>query len=116
MTRMRVHKDLLIAVLRAHPEEVRDHIPSWNGSAEQAIAALEADPREFLDEFAAEGEQSAARRCEACGDLFGERVAATASDPDPVRRTPESDRHPGYCVGCAADVDDPCTQPGGFSS
>lgn len=41
--------------------------------------------------------------CQSCGDFF-------------TPAHPSSPRHPGYCIGCALDIDDPNTRPGGYSS
>ncbi len=46
-----VHKSLLIARLLEHPEELGDYLPDWPGTVAEAIAALESDRREYLDEF-----------------------------------------------------------------
>lgn len=56
--KMRVHKDLLIGILREHPEDLQKHLPGWEGTAEEAIAALQEDPRQYMDEFESkEGER-----------------------------------------------------------
>lgn len=51
MTKMRVHKRVLVGLLQRYPEELQDYLPDYEGSAEDAIRELESDPREWLDEF-----------------------------------------------------------------
>ena len=52
-TPMQLHKGLVVQVLRSLKagESVTDYLPTWEGTAEEAIAALEADPREWMHEF-----------------------------------------------------------------
>lgn len=45
---MRVHKRLVINVLRAHPEDMNLVMPEWPGTAEEFIAELEARPGEWF--------------------------------------------------------------------
>ena len=49
-------------------------------------------------------------RCDYCGDVLHK--------PDPARpyAVTASTKYPTVCVGCACDIEDPNTTPGGYSS
>ncbi len=45
---MKMHKNILIAFLREHPEELKQVAPEWTGTAEEMISAMEAHPAEWI--------------------------------------------------------------------
>lgn len=54
---MRVHKDLLIRLLKTEPADaLREMLPGFEGTAEEAIEILVKDKRQYLDEFQDEEE------------------------------------------------------------
>ena len=45
---MKVHKNLVILMLRSHPEDREQLIPDWPGTVEEYIAELERRPGEYF--------------------------------------------------------------------
>lgn len=45
---MRMHKNVVIHFLEQHPEDLPNISPAWTGTAAEFIAALKADPREWI--------------------------------------------------------------------
>lgn len=45
---IRIHKNLVIRCLHEHPEDLAQIAPDFKGSAKEFIAALTADPREWI--------------------------------------------------------------------
>lgn len=45
---LKVHKNLVILALRNHPEDMPNIAPDFDGTVEEFIAALEADPCEWI--------------------------------------------------------------------
>lgn len=45
---MRVHKNLFLQQLAAHPEDVREMFPSYEGTAEECAAELRKHPGEWF--------------------------------------------------------------------
>ena len=43
-----IHKHLVIRCLRQHPEDLAMVSPTWTGTVEEFIAAVEADPHEWV--------------------------------------------------------------------
>jgi hypothetical protein len=60
---MAMHKGLVIHALRQFPEDVGQMCPGFEGTAEEAIAALEAEPWEWKvgDEYLTDEEFKALR-------------------------------------------------------
>ncbi len=48
---MKMHKNVVIAALRQHPEDLSSILIEWEGTVEEAIAFLENDPRQWTYEF-----------------------------------------------------------------
>ncbi len=45
---MQIHKNLVIACLRDHPEDLRKINKGWQGTAQELIDALRASPHEWI--------------------------------------------------------------------
>lgn len=46
--KLKIHKNVIVKCLLLHPEDLRQISPTWDGTVEELIAELRADPREWI--------------------------------------------------------------------